>query len=464
MRNREVIVVGGGIAGLAAALRLAEAGVGVTLLETRKRLGGRATSFEDARSGLEIDNCQHVALGCCTNYLDLCARLGVADHIEWQETIFWYEAGGRRSELRAGRLLPAPAHGLGSLLGASFLSPGEKMALGRAMSAALHADRARHRERSFAEWLACHGQGDRLIRRFWTPLIVSACNLPAERVSAAVMLHVLQEGLLASARAGEMGVPAVPLARLYDPAEERIASAGGELRLGVGVARVGPRSVTTSGGETLEAERVICAVPAERAVRIVDEDVRRADGRFAALGRVEHSPILGVHLVLDRPVLPTPNAVLVERPTHWLFRKDEAGARLHAVISAADEWLGLDEAERVDRVMADVRACLPAAEGAAVVSARAVMEKRATFASTPAFEAVRPPAAGESGLILAGDYTATGWPSTMEGATRSGYLAAAAALGRDGADLLTPALRPGALVRWFGGRSVRRQHLAPVGA
>jgi squalene-associated FAD-dependent desaturase len=459
----DAIVVGGGIAGVAAGLRLADAGLRVTLLETRRKLGGRATSFDDARSGLEIDNCQHVALGCCTNYLDLCDRLGVGDHIDWQDTIHWYEAGGRRSELRAG-LMPAPAHGLGSLLSAAFLSAPDKLALARAMSSALQADRARFADRPFADWLTAHGQGERLIRRFWTPLIVSACNLPADRVSAAVMLHVLQEGMLASARAGEMGVPAVPLARLYDPAERLLAASGGELRLGVGVARVTATEVTTTAGETLTADHVVCAVPAERAARLVDPDLRRADPRFAALDRVEHSPILGVHLVLDRPVLPTPNAVLVDRPTHWLFRKDEAGARLHAVISAADAWMDLDEPARVERVMHDVRACLTGAADAEVVSARAVMEKRATFASTPEFEAERPPAAGPSGLILAGDYTATGWPSTMEGATRSGYLAAAAVLGLDPADLLTPALRPAPLVRWFGGRTVRRQHLARAGA
>ena len=143
---------------------------------------------------------------------------------------------------------------------------------------------------------------------------------------------------------------------------------------------------------------------------------------------LSHSPILGVHLVFDRPVMSTPHAVLVGRGTHWLFRKDETGACVHAVISSADAWMGLTEAQITRRVRADIEACIPEAKDATILSSRPVKEKRATYVASPEGEASRPGTIGESGLILAGDYVRTGWPATMEGAVRSGYLASEAVL------------------------------------
>lgn len=448
-----VIVVGGGIAGIAAGLRLAEAGVAVTLLETRKKLGGRATSFHDSRTGLTIDNCQHVAMGCCTNYLDLCARLGVLDKIRWQREIYWVEAGGRVSVMSPG-MLPAPAHFASSFLGVAFFSASEKFHAAMGMRGALTAERSAWRHATFADWLNDQGQPRTLIEKFWSPIIVSACNLPVERVSAESALHVFQEGFLAHRDAAAVGVAAVPLVELYDAAEGVLARAGGRVRLGTGVETVWPDHVVTTGGEALRAEAVICAVPPERAARIVAEEVQRDDERFAGIARITHSPILGVHLTFDRPVLPMHSAVLVERGTQWLFRKSAPGeaaamlgSQVHAVISAADEWVAMDEEAIVQRVVADVRACFPASRGAQVVSARAVKEKLATFAPTPEVEALRPGTTGSSGLILAGDYVRTGWPATMEGATRSGYMAAEAVLGDRG--LVVPSLRAARLVRWM---------------
>ncbi|MBL8747292.1 MAG: FAD-dependent oxidoreductase, partial [Phycisphaerae bacterium] len=194
-KPRTTIIVGGGIAGIAAALRLAEAGVSVTLLETRKKLGGRATSFHDARTGLTIDNCQHVAMGCCTNYLDLCDRLGVRGRLRWLRETFWIEAGGRTSALRPG-LLPAPAHYASSFLGVRFLTASEKLHAARAMHAALREDRRAWTHAVFSDWLASQEQPRSLIDKFWSPIIISACNLPPERACAATALHVFQEGFL----------------------------------------------------------------------------------------------------------------------------------------------------------------------------------------------------------------------------------------------------------------------------
>lgn len=450
-RPRTALVVGGGIAGVAAALRLAESGVAVTLLETRKKLGGRATSFTDVRTGETIDNCQHVAMGCCVNYLDLLRRLGVADRLRWYEESYWVEVGGRTSALRPGAL-PAPAHFAGSFLTARFLTGAEKLAIGRAMAALGRTRRAAWADRVFLDWLRSQRQPEGAIRKFWEPVIVSACNLRSDRVSAAVALHVFQEGFLPNREAPRVGVAAVPLVELYDPAEAAIARAGGAILLGAGVEELGLNWARTTAGETLRADCVICATPPERTIRIVTDDIRRTDPRIAPLADVTHSPILGVHMIFDRPVLPLHSAVLVDRSTQWLFRKDDAGARIHAVISAADEWLPLAEAEIAERVLSDIRACFPGARSAALLSSRPVKEKLATYAPTPDNERRRPTTLGPDGprgFILAGDFVQTGWPATMEGATRSGYMAAAAALGMALDAFVLPPLRAGWMARTF---------------
>lgn len=457
-----MLIVGGGIAGIAAAVRLAERGVAVTLLETRKKLGGRATSFTDPRTGEVLDNCQHVVLGCCTNYMDLLRRLGAEGMIRWTREQYWVEEDGRTSVIRPG-VLPAPLHFSGSMLRAKFLTKGEVAAIGRASMAILRANRRGHAAETFGAFLSRHRQPERAVRRFWSPIVVSACNLDVDRVAASSALHVFQEGFLASARAGDIGVAGVPLVVLYERAYEVIAGGKstqhaahstqvetpGRVVLGAGVARLDRTSATTTDGERYEAERVICALPVERVNSVVAPEVRAGDARFDRLDGFTHSPILGVHMTFDAPVLETPHAVLVDRPTQWLFRKDERGAKVHAVISAADAWMELSEEQIAQRVLADVRACLPGAAGASLVSVRSVKEKRAAFAPMPGVEAMRPRAAGPSAVILAGDYTDTGWPATMEGAARSGYAAAAAALGVDPAELVVPSLRPGRLTRFL---------------
>lgn len=450
----DAIVVGGGLAGLACALRLSREGVRVLLLETRRRLGGRATSFTDPRTGETLDNCQHVAMGCCVNYLDFCARLGVADLLRWTDDLRFVEAGGRESVIRPG-LLPAPAHAAPSFLRAAFLTAGEKSVIARALLAALRADRAAWRTRTFDAFLREHRQPARAVEKFWAPVVVGACNLGVERVAASVALQVFQEGFLANARASRIAVPSVPLVRLYDPAERAIRDAAGSVMLGASVVHVNERSVTLASGESISAGRVVLAVPPERVGGLVDPALAQRDPRLPALASVEHSPILGVHLTLDRSVMDHPHSALVARATHWVFNKgttDDGGQRLHAVVSAAEAWMPLPEPDIVRRVMDDVRACFPRTRGAQVLHARAVKEKRATFAATPRFEALRPPQAGDaSSLLLAGDYTDTGWPATMEGAVRSGHLAAAAILGKPRDWALTPPLKPSALAAALGG-------------
>lgn len=487
--NWDVIVVGGGLAGLAASLRLAEAGSRTLLLETRKKLGGRATSFTDVRTGETLDNCQHVAMGCCVNYLDLCERLGVADKLEWTREIHWVEAGGRVSTMRPG-LFPAPGHFTESMLWARFLTFAEKIAIARAMLAILRepaparpegGEQAANEARTFGAWLRAHHQSPSAIEKFWAPIIISACNIAVDRADAGLALKVFRDGFLATRHSADIAVAGAPLVELYDPAEGALARAGGEIRLGASVDRLDASSVTTSEGEAIRAERVICAVPPERAAKIIDPALFASDPRFAPLASIDHSPILGVHLTFDREVMRLPHATLVARPTQWVFNKSapararqspgrkpgpdnpsapsspESAHRLHAVISAADAWMDLTEEQIGVRVLEDIRACFPRAfEGsnaANLTRVRAVKEKRATFAATPEVEALRPAATGPSGLILAGDFTDIGWPATMEGATRSGYLAAAAALGKGSAWALYPDATPALLVRALSARS-----------
>ncbi|MFM9959418.1 MAG: hydroxysqualene dehydroxylase HpnE [Phycisphaerales bacterium] len=385
-------------------------------------------------------------MGCCTNYFDLCRRLGVIQHMRWTNHTTWVEAGGRTSVMSPWSL-PTPAHLAPGLMGAKFLSFADKAAISSAMAALLREDRRACRGITFAQWLSRHDQPQSARRKFWEPVIVSACNLALERVCAATAIHVFQEGFLANRDASAIAVSGVPLVALYDGAANVIAGgAGGAVRLGTSVERVWADRVRLSSGEVIGADRVVLATTFERARRLIDEETRATDDRFAALDAITHSPILGVHMVFDRPVLPHPHAVLVDRPTQWVFRKDDNGCKIHAVISGADEWMDLDEAQITRRVLDDIQACFPDADGgASLLASRPVKEKLATFAPTIEMESRRVAVQGPSGIVLAGDYVDTGWPATMEGAVRAGIMAAAAVLGVKASDMLSPPLPMGAI-------------------
>lgn len=438
------IVIGAGLAGLAAAVRLSDLGCRVTVLETRPKLGGRATSFDDSRSGQRIDNCQHIALGCCTNYRRFLDHLGLAEALRWYRDTHWLEPGGRHSVTGPGPL-PAPLHGATLLLTAHFLPMRDRLAIGRAMLEAIREDRASLPPETFRTWLDRSGQSELAIRRFWEPLIVSACNVSVDRVDQQVALHVVQEGFLATRWSSSIGVPRLPLMDLYEPARLRVEAAGGQVLTGESAAEATAETVRTKSGATHHAERVICAVPFERVRSVLGDQTVDQDPALARLEALQHSPILGVHLTFDRPVLRQPQALLVDQSTQWIFRKDEAGAVIHAVISAADDWMSLDEQAIVDRVCADIRACILEANGAELQSYRAVKEKRATFSPTPDSRGCRPSPQTSCGVILAGCYVQTGWPSTMEGAVRSGEMAAALACGLPEGEFVEPSLRPALL-------------------
>ncbi|TVQ62011.1 MAG: FAD-dependent oxidoreductase [Phycisphaerales bacterium] len=463
MRGVRVLVVGGGVAGIAAAVRCAEAGARVTLFEASNRLGGRASSFDDVRTGEVIDNCQHVAMGCCTNYLDLLDRLGTLDAMAWSETLTFVEPAGegrgaRTSAVRPSWWLPAPLHAGASFARARFLDRHEKRAVARGVLAAIRADRREHAGRTFGDWLAAHGQPARAVARFWRPVIVSACNAEAEALDASVALHVFQGGVFASRAAGAVGVPGVALRELYQGVHAKLAMVDPEdaslgVRKGARVESLDAKRVRLTTGEAIEGDRVICALPATAASKLLPD--HHGDTRGRRAGQLAHSPILGVHMVFDRPVVAVAHAVLLDVGTQWVFRKDEEGRVVHAVVSAADGWMELSEGEIADRVLGDLRACFASAGEVELVSVRAVKEKRATFLASPEGERLRPETAGPSGVLLAGDYTRTGWPATMEGATRSGYAAAEVALGVGAGSLMVPDLAPPRLARALRGRKAR---------
>ncbi len=441
-----VVVVGGGLAGIATALRLQAADVQVVLVESRRKLGGRATSFVDPRDGATLDNCQHVVMGCCTHLLDLYERLGVAHLIQWHPTIHWANPPGDPDAITPG-WCPSPGHFAGSFLRARFLSGGAKRAVAQAMWKIIRLGReGRHqwRGRPFSDFLSGVKQPREAIEKFWDPVVTSACNLPSASVDAFHALLVFQQGFLQDAWSPVMGLASVPLIALYDPAIEMLESGGGSLRLGESVLGLnfdGRRvtGVVTDEG-SIDCSSVVCAVPPDRLAKLCSATMTAADTRLTHLGEVAFSPILGVHLFFDQAVLATPHLVLPGRATHWLFDKgvDSDGRHhVHAVVSAAYEWMDLDEPEIVRRVMEDIAWALPGTRGLVPSAARAVKEKRATFACTPGIDAIRPTASrdgirgGIENLFLAGDWCATGWPATMEGAVRSGDMAAAALLGNE---------------------------------
>jgi squalene-associated FAD-dependent desaturase len=425
-----IVVVGGGLAGMAAGVALHSRGLHVTLVETRKTLGGRAGSYEDPQTGEELDNCQHVLLGCCTNLMDFFARVGAADQIHWERRVRFRDERGRAHDLWGIPKVPAPLNLGPSLLRFGALSVAQRGAVIRAMTAMLRLGRLGARglaDVPFGEWLDRHGQDAELVRRFYDPIIVSALNEETRRASARYAIQVFQEAMLANEAGYVVGVPACSLAQLY----QRLPVS--DLRRGERVTELAlsddrVAGVVLSTGEHLAADAVVLATNYHAARRLVPQEYQSRDERFAHLDKLQSVPILGAHLWFDRPVMRDPHAALISGPLQWLFRKDREGKVVHGVISAARQWVDRPREEMLATFERQVRSLFPAARDARLVRGAIVVEKRATFSPTPGSDRFRPgqapPAGGVSNLYLAGDYTRTDWPATMEGAVRSGYLAA----------------------------------------
>jgi squalene-associated FAD-dependent desaturase len=458
-----VAIVGGGLAGLAAGCALAESGLQITLFERRPYLGGRASSYEHPGTGEIVDNCQHVLLGCCTNLIEFYERLGVQEKIRWYDRLTFLEPGGRASSIGPS-FLPAPLHTAPAFLRAACLKLPDKVAIAGAMAALTPLVPDDNGE-SFLAWLRRHGQTERAIDRFWKTILVSALNEDLDRVSVPYAAHVVRESFLKSSAAGKMGVPTVPLTDLYNVAGGYITRRGGEVRFRAGVDsfRAEFEGVRLSSSAREEAfDFAIFAVPFDALLRMLP-DTSAAEPLRSTLSKFDSSPITGVHLWFDRQITELDHAVLLDRTVQWMFHKsrlldrnhqNQNGSYVELVVSSSKALVEKSRGEIVDLSLRELREFFPGARTANLVKSTVIKEVHATYSPTPGIEPYRPqPETVWPRVFLAGDWTATGWPATMEGAVRSGYLAAqcvARAAGVKQAAYLVPDLPPRGFMRLFG--------------
>ena len=502
-QDSRVAVVGGGLAGLAAGCALAASGFAVTLFERRPYLGGRASSYQHPGTGEVVDNCQHVLLGCCTNLIQFYQRLGVESKIRWYDRLTFLEPGGRASVIAQSKL-PAPLHNAPSFLRAACLDLSDKLAIGMAM-AALVPGTPRDNGENFSTWLHRHGQTKPAIERFWKPVLISALNEDLDRMSVPYAAQVVRESFLKSAAAGQMGVPTVPLTELYSVAGDYIDAHSGEIHFRVSVEAFapGPDKVRLRiSGEETSFDYVVFAVPFDILSRLLPQ-ASGAEGLRHILARFETSPITGIHLWFDRQITDLDHAVLLDRTIQWMFHKSKLltappktaidgevfraslkrcpetnqdllgeapgeasyaltqgrasteanGSYVELVVSSSKALVEKSRAEIIELALAELREFFPGARVAKLVKSTVIKEVHATYSPRPGVDVHRP---GSETIwprvFLAGDWTATGWPATMEGAVRSGYKAAefvARKLGVSDASFLVPDLPASGFMRLF---------------
>jgi uncharacterized protein with NAD-binding domain and iron-sulfur cluster len=457
-------VLGGGLAGITAALDCAEAGAQVTLLEVRPRLGGAAYSFE--REGLLLDNGQHVFLRCCTAYRDLLARLGSEQRVMLQPRLeIPVLSPHHRGVVLRRNGLPAPLHLAGALLRYSYLTLAQRLSAARSALALGRLDLS-NASGTLGEWLDAHGQGPASVAALWDLIALPTLNLPAAEGSLALGAFVLQTGLLRHNDAGDIGFHMRPLSEtLGDPAARVLGEAEVEVRLGMRVEaverveagkRVGAKVAEVerfvpelgaprargadrvfrnregtlrvhAGGEDLEADAVVCALPHERASALLEPLLGEEASRWSNLGA---SPIVNVHIVYDRHVCDLHFAAGVGTPVQYVFDRSKAagladGQYLAISLSGAAGEMELSSEQLRERYVEAMAELFPRARGAVVRSVHVSREHAATFAARPGTESLRPgPRTSVAGLVMAGAWTDTGWPATLEGAVLSGHAAA----------------------------------------
>jgi len=501
-----VAVAGGGLAGLAAACALSDAGFRVTLFEKRPFLGGRASSWEHPGTGEVVDNCQHVLFRLCTNLMEFYHRIGVADKIRWYDTMTFIEPGGRTSVMESSPL-PAPLHTAPSFLRFHFLNAADKLAIARAL-VPLTLTEQRDTGQSFQHWLDHHSQTKQAVERFWRPILVSALSEELDLISISAAAQVVRESMKSPA-ARQMGVPTVPLTDLYNAAGDYVRARGGVLHFRCPVetfatdssqvrVRLRSQEENREGNPEEAFDYLILAVPFENLDRVLPEAPESAPIR-EKLSHFETAPITGIHLWFDRQISDLDHAVLLDRTIQWMFHKsrlqpmrspggqaaerrenaahgvsrgfeekNEAapegrknadspppapGSYIELVVSSSKTLIDKSRAEIVDLALREVLEFLPAARQANLVKSTVIKELHATYSPRPGIDAHRPTAATAwPRVFLAGDWTATGWPATMEGAVRSGYLAAEAlarVAGRKDSRFLSPDLAAKGFMRLF---------------
>jgi squalene-associated FAD-dependent desaturase len=458
MPSQSVLVIGGGLAGLASAVALAEAGLQVRLFEKRPHLGGRATSYT-LPDGSEIDNCQHVTLGCCTNLADFYRRVGAQDKVRFYDKLVFVDRAGRRSTIEAS-LFPPPLHMAPSFLFFGGLTFADKRGIANALLAVARAGGRLPDVDSISmlDWLHSMRQTPGAIERFWRVVLVSALDEELARMSARYGIDVFWKGFLANRSGYRVGIPSVPLGELYEGCRDRLARSG-EVRLRAGVRRICVQEdrfagVTLDDGSDVLADACIAAVPHDALLQVAPREMAEAGGPLEGLHHIRTSPITGVHLWFDRTVMTEPFLTLLDHTTQWIFNKSLLYARaaagseqlkgtklgvhaadgsrkqyLQLVISASYDLVQRSRQEVIELCRRELADVLPAAREATLEKATVVKEVNATFSPEPGVDRWRPAQTSPvKNLFFAGDWTRTGWPATMEGAVRSGYLAAEAVL------------------------------------
>jgi zeta-carotene desaturase len=476
-KHQDVIVISAGVAGLAAATALAADGTHVTLLERRPFVGGRAYSYPHPALDETIDS-QHVVLGCCTNFLDLIAQSGAASTIRWYDELCFLEptatGNPRQSWIRPGRL-PAPSHNTLSFLRAPMLTLSDKAAIATGLAHFLRGY-PESDEESFASWLKRTRQTDRAIRHFWEPIVAGALNDTFDRCSVKYTGKVFYESFLRSPAGGRLGIPAAPLSDFFQPVLAHACSLGVDVRLITGADSIAPtpegRWRVTTREATLEAGAIILATNLRESQRLLSTlpgPNPIEPERFVA------APITTIHLWYDREVTSLDHAVLLDTRIQWMFHKSRirrhaANARvphpsrsegweantpsanasyIELVISASWPELDLSREHILASALREAELFFPGIRQATLLKSAVLKEARATFSVTPGLDRFRPPqTTAHPNLYLAGDWTATEWPSTMEGAIRSGRLAAGA-LTNNRTQYLAPELPATGLMRWL---------------
>ena len=444
-----VNVIGGGLAGLSAALALAESGIRVRLFEKRPYFGGRATSYA-LPDGSHIDNCQHVTLGCCTNLADFYRRVGAESKIRHYDRLFFADRAGRVSSIYAS-FFPPPFHMTLSFLRFRALAYRDKEAIARGLLAIARSGGhpAASANTTMLDWLRRNGQTENAIARFWRVVLVSALDEELDRTDARYGIDVFWKAFLANSRGYILGIPSAPLGDLYAGCRLAMESKGGEVRSRAAVRAIRVtegkfQSLQLDDGSEVRADACISAVPHDALLDLLPAELRQRDP-FSSISRLRTSPITGVHLWFDRAVLDKPFLALLDHTVQWIFNKsllyssdgashEPSSQYLQLVISASYDLIPRSRQEIIELCVKELREVLPLSREAKLEKATVVKEVNATFSPEPGSDAFRPPQQiGVPGLFLAGDWTRTGWPSTMEGAVRSGYLAAEALLNFAGA-------------------------------
>jgi squalene-associated FAD-dependent desaturase len=461
MRTPNVIVIGGGLAGLSASIALSQRGVRVDLVERAPRLGGRATSYI-LPGGEHVDNCQHVTLRCCSNLEDFYERIGAAGKIRYYDRLVFANSRGERGTITPSGL-PAPLHLLPSFLFFRLLKWKDKQAIGRAM---LHIVRSRGRSMlpdgtTMLDWLRQQKQTQAAVDYFWRAVLVSALNEDLERIDAGYGVAVFWKAFLSNPDGFRIGIPSVPLSELYGSSAECIQSSHGTVRTHCGVAELCMRgdqinAVRLDDGTEVSADYYVAALPFDRLLKLLPEAVRTQEP-FRNLQNLSVSPITSVHLWFERPVMEEPFITSLDQTIQWVFNKT-SGQYLQIVISASRNLRDKSQQEILQLCRDELAQLIPATLGTKILRSVVIRENAATFSPEPGCDRWRPAQHTPiQNFLIAGDWTRTGWPATMESAVRSGYLAAEVIMAQEGnpVSIVQPELRPGRLVSFLS-RARRR--------